>query len=76
LALPLEANLGSALDLSEVVVASLPAPSGALVLASRLRAALALLNGANDVSDAAVVLLLAPSSALVLASWNRRDLAL
>ena len=77
MALSLEASLaptssaGSALDLREAVVASFLAPSGALALASWLRAALALLNSTDDVSGAAVASLLAPSGALALASWDR-----
>jgi len=57
--------------LREAVVASLLAPSGALALASRRRAALALLNS-DDVSGAAVASLLAPSGVLGLTSWDRR----
>ena len=61
--------------MSEVVVASLPAPSGALALASWLRAALALLNCSDGVRGAIITSLLA-QSALALASWDRRSLAL
>jgi len=76
--LPLAASLvlsNSALDLSEVVVPSLPAPNGALVLTSRLRAALALLNSADNVSGTVVASLLA-QSALALASRDRRGFGL
>ena len=51
-----------ALDVSEVAVTSLPAPKGALVLASGLRAALVLLNSVDGVSGAAVASLLAQSA--------------
>ena len=65
----------SVLDLSEVIVASISAPSVDLVLASWLRVALALLNSVDDVSGAVVASLLAQST-LVLASRDRRDSAL
>jgi len=65
----------NALDLSEIVVTSLPAPNGALVLALRLRAALILLNNADDISGATAASLLA-KSAFILASYDRRGLAL
>ena len=71
--LPLTASLAlpnNALDLSEIVVALLPAPSGALALASQLRAALALLSSADNVSGAAVTSLLAQST---LAYSRRTD---
>jgi len=64
--LPLAPSLAlpnRALDLSEVVVTWLLALSGALALASWLRAALALFNSADDVSGATVTFLLAQSLA-------------
>jgi len=65
----------SDLDLSEVIVASLSAPSGTLVLASRLRAALALLNSADGVTGPVIASLLAQSP-LALALGDRRGLTL
>ena len=73
--LPLAVTLAlpnSALDLSEAIVS---APNGALALASRLRATLALLNSADGVSGATVASLVA-QSASALASRDRLGLAL
>ena len=65
----------SALDLSEAAVASMLAAGGALVLASRLRASIALFDSVDDVSEAAVASQLAPRSALALASQLRASVS-